>query len=424
MGAGVLAIIFSFFSYYTASARTAVFTITEAFWAWHGFFGWFAAVVALVAGAVLATAVLGQVHVPFHRQVTMGGFAIATVSVIVALLVLPGDVPHGAGVSNGRGAGYWLSLIVIVIGLVLSLIRLRDTSHITVRQNPGAVGRDPEIGDIFGEPEPAAGCSAGSAPGCLAESATRLTSPTGLGAVCAPGPSRLIRYGVAVCPFPVHGGTGHAYAMTKEAVMSGYPQPPAQPSSRARGGARFAETPKSVLLERVGAGLGVLMFVWGFLPWYGLPATDVNGYGFGSPAPVAIGLSLLASGVAAARMLDQKSASPLLPLAAAAVAALVSLGLIVDRGDNVSLNVGLILALVTTLLQTAAFALAWLHETGRLGVAARSARWSGSTPYGYGTQEAGNGPGSSAYPAPTGYVGQSGYAQSGYSATPITVRPR
>jgi len=206
--------------------------------------------------------------------------------------------------------------------------------------------------------------------------------------------------------------------MTKEAVMSGYPQPPAQPSSRARGGARFAETPKSVLLERVGAALGVLMFVWGFLPWYGLPATDINGYGFGSPAPVVIGLSLLASGVGAGRALDQKSASLLLPLAAAAVAALVSLGLIVDRGDNVSLNVGLILALVTTLLQAAAFALAWLHEIGRLGVAARSARWSGSTPYGHGTQEAGNGPGSSAYPAPTGYVGQSGYAQSGYSATP------
>ena len=150
--------------------------------------------------------------------------------------------------------------------------------------------------------------------------------------------------------------------------MSGYPVPPAEPSSRARGGARVAETPKSVLLERVGAGLGVLMFVWGFLPWYGLAATDVNGYGFGSPAPVAIGLSLLASGVAAARMLDQKAASPLVPLAAAAVALLVSFGLIVDRGDNVSLNVGLILAVVTTLLQTAAFALAWLHEIGRLGV--------------------------------------------------------
>ena len=198
--------------------------------------------------------------------------------------------------------------------------------------------------------------------------------------------------------------------------MSGYPVPPAQPSSRGRGGARVAETPKSVLLERVGAGLGVLMFVWGFLPWYGLAATDVNGYGFGSPAPVAIGLSLLASGVAAARMLDQKAASSLVPLAAAAVALLVSFGLIVDRGDNVSVNVGLILAVVTTLLQTAAFVLAWLHEIGRLGVGAQSDRWSGSTPYGYATPEAGSGPDSTAYPAPTPYVGQSGYPQSGYGA--------
>lgn len=200
--------------------------------------------------------------------------------------------------------------------------------------------------------------------------------------------------------------------------MSGYPVPPAQPSSRARGGERDAETPKSVLLERVGAGLGVLMFVWGFLPWYGLAATDVNGYGFGSPAPVAIGLSLLASGIAAARVLDQKAASLLVPLAAAAVALLVSFGLIVDRGDNVSLNVGLILAIVTTLLQTAAFALAWLHEIGRLGAGAQPDRWSGSTPYGYGTPEAGSSPGSTGYPAPTAYVGQSGYTQSGYSAAP------
>jgi hypothetical protein len=165
MGAGLLAIIFSFFSYYTASARTQIFTITEAFWAWHGFFGWFAAVVALVAGAVLATAVLGQVHVPFHRQVTMVGFAIATVSVIVALWVLPGDVPHGAGVSNGRGAGYWLSLIVIVIGLVLSLIRLRDTSHITVRQNPGAVSRDPGTGTSAASSSPPPAAPPGRPPG-------------------------------------------------------------------------------------------------------------------------------------------------------------------------------------------------------------------------------------------------------------------
>jgi hypothetical protein len=148
MGAGVLAIIFSFFSYYTASARTAVFTITESFNAWHGFFGWFAAVVALAAAAILSIEVLGRVSVPFHRQATMGGFIIATVSVIVALWVLPGDVPNETGVSNGRGVGYWLSLIVIAIGLVLSIIRMRDTG--TVRQNPSAAGGNPERGASSG----------------------------------------------------------------------------------------------------------------------------------------------------------------------------------------------------------------------------------------------------------------------------------
>ena len=184
--------------------------------------------------------------------------------------------------------------------------------------------------------------------------------------------------------------------------MSGYPhaaRPTQQPSTRRRAVCGNAQ------ISVAGAGgsrdWACSCSFGASFPWYGLAATDVNGYGFGSPAPVAIGLSLLASGVAAARVLDQKSASPLVPLAAAAVAALVSFGLIVDRGDNVSLNIGLILALVTTLLQAAAFALAWLHEIGRLGAAARSARWSGNTPYGYGTQEAGNGPGSSAYPAPT-----------------------
>ena len=154
MGAGVLAIIFSFFSYYTASARTAVFTITESFNAWHGFFGWFAAVIALVAAALLSIVVLGHVSVPFHRQATMGGFAIATVSVIVALFVLPGNVPHGTGVSNGRGAGYWLSLIVIALGLVLSLIQMRDTDP--VRQKPSTVGGNPGRGASPGS-MPAAG---------------------------------------------------------------------------------------------------------------------------------------------------------------------------------------------------------------------------------------------------------------------------
>ena len=73
-----------------------------------------------------------------------GRFRIATVSVIVALLVLPGNVPHGTGVSNGRGVGYWLSLIVIVIGLVLCLIRMRDTAP--AGRTPAAYAGNPGRG--------------------------------------------------------------------------------------------------------------------------------------------------------------------------------------------------------------------------------------------------------------------------------------
>jgi hypothetical protein len=155
MGAGVLAIIFSFFSYYTASARTVVFTITESFSAWHGFFGWFAAVVALLAAALLSVVVLGHVSVPFYRQATMVGFALATVSVLVALWVLPGNVPHGTGVSNGRGVGYWLSLIVIAIGLVLAFIRMRYNG--AGRQHASRVGGNPGRGASYGSTPAAAG---------------------------------------------------------------------------------------------------------------------------------------------------------------------------------------------------------------------------------------------------------------------------
>jgi hypothetical protein len=129
MGAGLLALIFSFFSYYTASVRVGGVTISDSESAWHGFFGWFAALLAFLAAAVLALAVLRpQVGLPFpHRLVTLGGFALATVSVLLALVVFPHSVPSGSGIDTGRGVGYWLSLIVIVVGLVLCVLRLRAT---------------------------------------------------------------------------------------------------------------------------------------------------------------------------------------------------------------------------------------------------------------------------------------------------------
>ena len=51
---GVLAFIFSLFSYYKYSVSFAGISSSGTVSAWHGFFGWFAAVVALAASGVLA----------------------------------------------------------------------------------------------------------------------------------------------------------------------------------------------------------------------------------------------------------------------------------------------------------------------------------------------------------------------------------
>jgi hypothetical protein len=139
MGAGLLALIFSFFSYYTASVRVGGVSISDSESAWHGFFGWFAAIVAFLAAAILAIALLvPHANLPFpHRLATVAGFAVATVSVLLALLIFPHSVPSGSGISTGRGVGYWLSLIVILVGLALSIIRMRDAGHSPGRSNGG-----------------------------------------------------------------------------------------------------------------------------------------------------------------------------------------------------------------------------------------------------------------------------------------------
>lgn len=110
LACGCLAFIFSFMSYYTFF----VFSAT----AWHGFFGWFAALVALAAATVLAVGLfLPQVTLP-HRPLTLAGFGVATLCVILAGLV---DPSGASGLS--RGAGYYLSLVVILAGFALAYVR-------------------------------------------------------------------------------------------------------------------------------------------------------------------------------------------------------------------------------------------------------------------------------------------------------------
>jgi hypothetical protein len=123
LAAGFLAFIFSLFSYYTASF--AGISASES--AWHGFFGWFAALVALLSAGLLAVHIFSpatKLPVPVRLTVLIG-FAVAALCVILAGLIDAESLP--SQISSGRGAGYYLSLIVILAGGVLSFLRLRET---------------------------------------------------------------------------------------------------------------------------------------------------------------------------------------------------------------------------------------------------------------------------------------------------------
>jgi hypothetical protein len=118
IAAGVLAFIFSLFPYYTASIGG--FGGSET--AWHGFWGWFAALIALVGAVVLALPLFGmRVSLP-TRLLVLICFGVATLCVLIAGLTWPGGdgVP---GSVTGHGFGYWASLVVIVVGLVFAVFR-------------------------------------------------------------------------------------------------------------------------------------------------------------------------------------------------------------------------------------------------------------------------------------------------------------
>ncbi|MBE7189612.1 hypothetical protein [Jatrophihabitans endophyticus] len=165
LAAGVLAFIFSLFDYYTVSASAGGISVSDSASAWHGFFGWFAALLALVGAALVAAALFApQIDLPAPaRLVGLAAFAVATLFVIIALFVFPGggDISqakaYGVHVDEGHGFGYWASLIVIIAGTVMSLMRLQATGG----QLPGGLGdKIPNIGG-YG---PQGGISGGTPP--------------------------------------------------------------------------------------------------------------------------------------------------------------------------------------------------------------------------------------------------------------------
>jgi hypothetical protein len=142
--------------------------------AWHGFFGWFGVLVAVVAAILIAMDLLApQVKLPVPtRLAALGAWAVALLCEIIALFVTPGGSGAGEVVNPvtsgpfascrvsgdvGHGFGYWITLILCIVGLVLTLMRFQQTGG----QLPGALGNMPNIGGHG----PQGGMGGGARPG-------------------------------------------------------------------------------------------------------------------------------------------------------------------------------------------------------------------------------------------------------------------
>ncbi len=135
MGAGVVAFIASLLPFYTISVSAGPLGGgSDSVNAWHGFFGWFAVLVALAASVVVALALLNVVKLPMPvHQIAAGGFVLALICLILGLFVDPNGGCGGAGAFGikcdiGRGVGYWLALLAVLAGTGLSVLRMRESS--------------------------------------------------------------------------------------------------------------------------------------------------------------------------------------------------------------------------------------------------------------------------------------------------------
>lgn len=202
-------------------------------------------------------------------------------------------------------------------------------------------------------------------------------------------------------------------------TASGGPQPAARRTATPRPALDLGK-----LLALAVGGLGVLNFIWGFLPYLtnntGRTSESVSVFGFGPAyAPV---LFLVAGVMALAPFLPKAELAPLLVAvlsagtAIAVLVATISDGLLelVGGSENVNRGAGLILLLITGLLQAVLAVAAYLFGSG---VIKPSHGLSNLAASGSGGAQSGGGQASGAYggppSAPSGY-GAQGYGPYGY----------
>lgn len=131
VGAGVLVFLGSLLPYYTVSVDVLGSSTSASSNAWHGFFGWFGALLALAGAALLVAKLLGVgLPVPV-RTTVLGLFAGAVLCTVLALFVFPGGGCDDAflggsfcdAIDEGHGFGYWLALLASLAGLALAAVR-------------------------------------------------------------------------------------------------------------------------------------------------------------------------------------------------------------------------------------------------------------------------------------------------------------
>jgi hypothetical protein len=139
----VLAFVASFLSYYTVS----VAYVSDSTTAWHGFFGWFGAVLAAAGAVVIALGpIAARASLPVPPDtVALALFALGATSTFAAVFTsgyANSRVP-GADAESGHGYAYWLSLGAVCSAALLAAVRVRAARAVSVRDQRGTLGCEP-----------------------------------------------------------------------------------------------------------------------------------------------------------------------------------------------------------------------------------------------------------------------------------------
>jgi uncharacterized protein DUF5336 len=163
--------------------------------------------------------------------------------------------------------------------------------------------------------------------------------------------------------------------------MTAYGPPPTPRASA-------SPTQRAAMFSYIAGGLGLLSFIWGFLKWItegdGDGKVQLGGYAVQSPGVAVIGFSL-GAGLLAAGLAWDKKPPTLAPVVFAITSLLLVIGILIGKGSvdtggsgsaKIGIGIGLILELITVILQAGVLVFGWMTANGRVPVN-RAPAWPG-----------------------------------------------